>query len=285
MQPSWDDLNLVLCIADHGGVLGAARALGVHHATVLRRLDTFERRAGVILFERSKAGYMPTELGVHIAERARALSGPVQSIFREIAGEDLRLSGTLRITTADFIAQRLLPPVLTAFRARHPSVTVELVTSPTRASLSKRDADIALRVMDSAEADESLTQEPVLDLDFAVYRSRALALDDVNAATWIVDDTELKDTLTQLWWRRDFANATVGMHVNSTLTRLAAIKAGVGIGFLPTVIARADAELVQVHAEADWRAAVHLLTHRDLARLPRITSLRHAWFEVYPAQH
>src|SRR5919199_638397 len=97
----WDDLRYLLAVAEHGSLAGAARALGVNHTTVLRRVTAFEARQGVRLFERTPGGAALTPAGDELAQAASRVGDIVARVERRLAGRDLRLEGTLRVTTTD----------------------------------------------------------------------------------------------------------------------------------------------------------------------------------------
>src|SRR5690554_6333957 len=97
----WDDLQMVWAIADTGSLSGAGRRLGVSHATVFRRLTDMEKRLGVALFERSRTGYTPNSAGEDLAAVARRVEADILGAERRLAGQDLKLSGSVRLTTTD----------------------------------------------------------------------------------------------------------------------------------------------------------------------------------------
>ena len=104
----WDDLKTVLAIAEAGSLSGAARGLGVSHATVFRRLGAIEDRFGVKLFDRDAGGYTPTPAGEDVAQAAKRMESEVVGVERRVVGRDLLPSGSLRITTTDTLpANRL----------------------------------------------------------------------------------------------------------------------------------------------------------------------------------
>jgi DNA-binding transcriptional LysR family regulator len=89
----WDDLRYVLAVAAEGSLAGAARVLGVNHTTVLRRVNAFEERLGLRLFERLPTGYILTSGGAELIEAARLMEDTVAALERRLAGQDRRLSG------------------------------------------------------------------------------------------------------------------------------------------------------------------------------------------------
>lgn len=101
---SWDDLRTVLEISRSGSLSGAARQLGVSHATVFRRLKNIERRLGVLLFERSPGGYQATLAGEEMAQAAARVHQEVEGVTRRIQGRDQRLEGVIRVTPDRLLA-------------------------------------------------------------------------------------------------------------------------------------------------------------------------------------
>ena len=146
MQESdWNDLRSFLAIARAGSLQGAARILGVNHSTVFRRLNALEARLKVRLFDRSARGYGLTGAGEHMLASAERVEDEILGLERRLLGGDVRLAGTLRVTTTDTLAHGLLGPHLRAFQAAYPAIELELVTGNAFFDLSKREADVALR--------------------------------------------------------------------------------------------------------------------------------------------
>ena len=141
----WDDLRVVQAIAEAGSLSGAGRRLGASHATVFRRLNAIERRLGVALFERSRTGYAPTPAGEDLAATAARVETEVLGAERRVVGRDLRLSGSIRVTTTDTLLMGLLSPIFAGFQRAHPEIVLEVAVSNQLFNLSQRDADVAVR--------------------------------------------------------------------------------------------------------------------------------------------
>lgn len=125
----WDDLQIISAIADTGTLSGAGRLLGVSHATVFRRLTNLENQLGVTLFERSRTGYTPSTSGEDLFAVARRVQADITGAERRLAGKDLKLSGTIRVTTTDTLFAGLLAKPFETFRADYPDITLEVVIS------------------------------------------------------------------------------------------------------------------------------------------------------------
>ena len=69
---NWDEVKSAFKVVEAGTVSGAAKALDVHHATIIRHIDALEARMGVKLFQRHARGYTPTEAGQDLFRVAQA---------------------------------------------------------------------------------------------------------------------------------------------------------------------------------------------------------------------
>ncbi len=98
---NWDDYQYFLKVALLGSLNGAAEALGVNHSTVFRRISSLEDKMDVRLFERLKTGYVLTEAGEEILEQVQRIEDRMHEIDRKLLGKDIRLSGTIKISTTD----------------------------------------------------------------------------------------------------------------------------------------------------------------------------------------
>jgi DNA-binding transcriptional LysR family regulator len=146
---NWDDLRLILAVAEHKSLAGAARALHVNHTTVLRRINAFEKENAIRLFDRLPSGYRLTEAGEDLLSSAQAMKRVISELERKIVGKDLRLEGELRITTCDTLMASLLPQVLGRFSDRYPGISLEVTIASFVSNLSQRQADVAIRTGDS----------------------------------------------------------------------------------------------------------------------------------------
>jgi DNA-binding transcriptional LysR family regulator len=275
-KQSWDDLQLVLALVEGGGLSGAARTLGVHHATVLRRLDIFERKMGVVLFDRKATGYIPTVTGEAFARHARDIALHVDDAYRMLVGRDARLSGVIRLAAPDFIAQTLIPKAVHKLHQLHPSIEVEVVVSSLLASLSKRDADVALRILPQKTASDNLAGQCLGQIKYGVFARAELLTKttDIMQLPWVADDISIAQSSTTHWRETTFNDAAVVTRANNMMSKYAAIRNSVGVGFLPLYLGKMDPALELLDARSHWTLDLWYLTHRDLNNLPRIRALR-----------
>lgn len=274
----WEDLRYVLAVAEASSLAAAARALGVNHTTVLRRVNAFEERLGLRLFDRLPTGYALTAGGEELLGSARQMAEVVTGLERRLSGQDLRLEGSIRVTTTDTLMTSLLPGVLAGFRTLHPGITVEVTTANAFASLTRRDADIAVRP--ALSPPETLVGRRVSGVAFAVYGAaagepRRLWPGDaaLGEEPWIGLDDSLAGSTVARWMRAVLPAARVALRCDSLVAAAAAAAAGLGLAALPCYLGdtipglRRLSEPVPEMATALW-----VLTHEDLRRTARVSA-------------
>ncbi|WP_104202900.1 LysR family transcriptional regulator [Billgrantia saliphila] len=260
----WDDLRVVQAIAEMGTLSGAGRRLGASHATVFRRLNAIEQRLGVALFERSRTGYAPTPAGEDLAATAARVAAEVHGAERRVAGRDLRLSGSIRVTTTDTLLMGLLSPIFADFQRAHPKIVLEVAVSNQLFNLSQRDADVAVRP--SLSPPEHLVGRRVGRIAQAVYVRAGTATD-----AWVGPDRHLGYLALDTWMAENGANEHCRYRVDTMFGMLAAARDGLGRAVLPCYLADAEPSLVRLGEPIDELATdLWLLTHPDLRRVARI---------------
>ena len=142
----WDDLRILLAVQRGGTLAAAAKRLGVDQTTVARRLAALEGAAKAKLFLRSQGRLVATELGEIAVVQAERVEGQILDLEEKLAGGTAAPEGKVRVTAVPVLANRLLIPRLGDLLARCPKLEIEIVAEPRNLSLSKRDADIALRL-------------------------------------------------------------------------------------------------------------------------------------------
>jgi DNA-binding transcriptional LysR family regulator len=290
----WNDLRLVLAVSRTGTLAGAAQALNVNHSTAFRRLNNLEEQLGVRLFERLPGGvYQTTAAGDRMAETAERIESEAAGLDRDIAGRDHRLTGQLRVTCSETLAYRLLTEQLARFRQAHPGIIVELTIDNRILSLSRREADIALRPARPKEGD--LFGRKLSDIGWTLYgapgllgkRSRAVRLENlgdwpiigwgsdvsgINAADWLADKVS-----PSRWVYR----------TNSIVNQFTAAREGVGLAVLPCYLGDIETGLVRVISRpiAELTRELWIVTHADLKRTARIRAFFDVVGEGLAAEH
>jgi DNA-binding transcriptional LysR family regulator len=144
---NWNLIPSFLAAHEHGSLLAAARALGTSQPTVGRHVSELETQLGSVLFERTGRGLAPTPAGQRLAKAARAMETGALALLRSVNHTKATLEGSVRISASQPVACALLPPVLARMRQSLPGILVELVASNAVSNLLRREADIALRMV------------------------------------------------------------------------------------------------------------------------------------------
>jgi len=275
----WNDARLVLAVARVGGLVAAAKALRVDHSTVFRRLGVLEARLGP-LFEREPGGaYRPTAAGARAALAAERMEDEVLGLARDLAGQDRRLTGRLRVTCSETLDYQLLTSYVAGFRLAHPGIVVELAVDGRMLNLSRREADVALRVSRPREGD--LWGRKLADIAWTAYGSPAL----LDAGPPLAGPSDLARHPLIGWeegttginaadWLAEAAPASaVAYRTSSLVNQFVAARAGIGLAVLPCYLGDPEPGLrralpggpVPALARELW-----IVTHQDLRRMGRV---------------
>lgn len=141
----WNDLRYFLAVARTGSTLGASRALAVNPTTVARRIAELERAIGMKLFDKRQTGYALTEAGAELRATAERVELEATAFAEGVAAIGRRISGVIRVTTNEGLANGVMAPALSAFRRLHPDVRIDLIVDERRLDLARGAADVALR--------------------------------------------------------------------------------------------------------------------------------------------
>jgi DNA-binding transcriptional LysR family regulator len=274
----WNDLKAFLAVARGGSTLAASKALGVNQTTVARRIESLEQDLGFKLFERGQTGSRVTEAGETLIPEAEAVERAAIR-FANLAAMQMRgVSGALRLTTNELVANTMVIPALGAFRAVHPDVQVDLVITDRSLDLESGEADLAIRTSQSL-ATSDLVARKICDHDMALYCSRDYATrrgaprgaEDLPSHDLIDVSMEMGEIPGATWMMRHSGGKTPITRSNSMASMVYAVKAGLGIGALPCTIGDVDIDLLRcsdIILEA--RATSWIVTRRELKDTPRV---------------
>jgi DNA-binding transcriptional LysR family regulator len=276
---NWDDVRIFLAVARAGQILGAARRLGLNHATVSRRVVALEDALKTKLFRRLTTGSELTSAGERFLGIAERMESDMIAARAEVAGEEDEISGTVRIGAPDGFGVAFLAPRLGALTAQYPGLAIQLVPVPRSFSLSRREADIAITVERPTEG--RLVASKLVDYTLGLYASRDYmeehglpgSADELSSHRLVgyVRDLVFSPSLDYAGdfaaeWRASFS-------ISSALGQVAAVRSGAGIGILHTFIARTVPELVPVPAAPPIQRAYWLVYHETVRPLKRIQAV------------
>lgn len=272
---SWDDLRFILAVAEAGSVNAAARRLGVNHATVLRRIATFEARNAVTLFERSQQGYRISPAARRLLDALREVENAVFGVHRALSGQGPELHGDVRVTSTDSLSQHVLPPILAEFRAREPHVFIDLVATNAHLDLSRLDAEVTVRP--AARLPDGLVGTAPARLGFAAYSAAGVPLPDPAEARWIAPGGASARSLPGLWMADHVPRDRIVARADSFLVAGELAATGMGLAVLPCVVGDADRRLRRATLLMPAMAVdLWVACHADMEEVPRIRAVRTA---------
>ncbi len=269
---NWDDLRFFLAVARQRTLLQAGKQLGVNHSTVSRRIHALQEDTGSRLFDRNPDGWVLTAAGEELLAIATRVESEFAAVDRTVLGQDARLSGPLRVTTIDMLAI-YHADVFGSFADRYPDVELELSVDNTPRSLTKREADVALRMTNAPP--EYLVGRKILRHEFAVYGARELVNtmdgEDLESIPWLAWDERVGARLTREWMQKNVPGARIACRVDTSTVMFACVAAGIGITFLPCAYGDTHPELRRIREPEDgFGMDLWLLTHPDLRATARV---------------
>jgi DNA-binding transcriptional LysR family regulator len=279
----WSDFQLVLVVAQIGQLSRACEVLAISHVTLLRKLAAIETRLKVRLFDRVRGHCHPTAAGAELVAAAEGMAPLAQDAELRVMGQDLRPSGHVRVTAAGILVSQLVLPVLRQFAQAFPDVTLEFTASRDHHSLTRREADVALRVSDSVP--DWLIGRQLGQVDFAIYGQRrprkpiplqplAKLLDQKR---WVAFERDARDLKFDRWLADHLPDRSVVIRADGFDQALAMVRAGLGIALLPTFVAASCPDIEPLSAEIRaLRTPLWLITHKDLRGTMRVKVLMQA---------
>ncbi|MEZ5798746.1 MAG: LysR family transcriptional regulator [Paracoccaceae bacterium] len=274
---NWDEVRTAYQVARLGTVSGAAEALGVHHATVIRHIDALEGRLGVKLFQRHARGYTPTEAGRDLMVIAQAANEQFTQLANRIKGHGETVQGELIVTSIAGISD-LLVPVMTGFRGKFPDVTLRFLTDMRLFRLDYGEAHVAIRAGAAPEEPDNVVQ-PLVRLRTGLYAAKSyLEAHGMPAGEggfaghrFIGADTVVNRAPFYRWLTERVAPEAVVFRSTEPAAMEAALCGGAGIGFLAAYRAQRHAELVEVlPPRPEWDSPLWIVTHVDLHRTRKV---------------
>jgi len=270
----YPDLALILALVRGGSLARAAQLLQVDVSTVFRAVRRLESALGQQLFVKSRTGYLPTTLAQTLTEQAERAEQALEAARIGVEREGEVVTGTVRVTCTDSVLQGLLLPALAQFMPNYPALTIELSTSNDFASLSRRDADIALRL--TRAPPEHLVGRQLAKVSYRVcvhaHYLQNVDASDLSALTWIAPDEFLPDHPTVAWRRQQLPGVIPAYRCNSMLSVKELVRAGLGVAVLPDFLIN-DGLQTLGEALPGCDTALWLLTRPDCRALRSVVTL------------
>jgi len=280
MAPNWrwDDVRFFLAAAREGSHSGAAKALGVDHVTVARRIAALEEQLHTKLLSRTPDGLAPTSAGQTILQQCETMQGAALALERMIAGQDTRTAGAIRMTATDVLGSRVLMPVIVALRKRHPELQIDLLTGVRSLDIARREADLAVRVSTVRPTESQLVCRKLGEIGFTLYassqylarrgtpvRGQGLANHD------LISFPGMPRLARPFFLGESLEGARYAVRSNDQYVQLTAASEGLGVCELACFFGDSHSEVLRLWPEEPPNLRpVWLITHQDLQRAARI---------------
>ena len=270
---NWDDLRVFLAVARTGSISGAARQLGVEHSTVSRRIRSFEEKLGTRLLERKTGNYELTPAGESVKESSGRIEREVLGIDGALLDKDAQQVGPLKVAALNNMASTVLMPMFASFSKSKPQIELHIIVSNIDASLSQREADVAIRLTNTPT--DTLIGKRIVTVASTIYGSRSYIEQlrkEGGEPKWIgVECCGFHKS----WTKRLDGGSPHHFYSDDTQLTHAAIREGLGVSILPCFMGDADPLLAR-YCDPDpaYNLGLWLLLHPDLKRTTRVLAFR-----------
>jgi DNA-binding transcriptional LysR family regulator len=261
----WQDLKYFSVLARVGTLSAAARELGVDHATVGRRVSALEGSIGLRLVDRLPRSCPLTEDGIELAALASRVEECVEAVQRRARGATSPLSGTVRVSSPPALANICLAPHFVELRLAYPKLKLILLATAAFVSLNRGDADIAIRL--DRPTDKGAVARKVGTMRFALYAKKGYESRPKDQWEFIAFEKSLDHMAQQVWLRRSIGGRPVAFEATDLFGQQAAVRAGMGIAVLPTVMGEDDNTLVRLSIGSEPPSRdLWMVTYPDVRR-------------------
>jgi DNA-binding transcriptional LysR family regulator len=269
----WEDIRYFLAVAQSGTLSGAARSLKVDHATVSRRLAALEAALDVRLVDRLPRSCRLTAIGMQVFERAMEMEAGAHGIARLAKAAHAPLVGRVTLSAPPVLVTHLLAGHLPRFRAEYPNIRLSLSAQGQQVSLSRREADVAVRLVRPEEAGSVTRKIGTMALGLYAHRSYVhLAVPE--RWEFIAWDETYADSPAQSWLLHIAGGRSVVCELTQSSEHLVAVRAGVGVAGLPCFLGEQDRDLVRIDQDVPpFARDIWLAVHRDLRNTPAVRAV------------
>lgn len=281
-QIDWDDLRHFLALAQAGTLLGAARQIGVEHATISRRVASLEARLGRKLIDRRGRRIALTADGELVARHAALAAVQTAAIEQLGRSSGTEMRGSVRISAPPALSSALLAGPVVAIRRDHPGIEITLVGEKRLASLNRREADIAVRLSRPEDGDYAITR--LGEMRFHLYASKAY-LESVPPEAWtfIGYDEGMNASPQQQRLTGYAAGRPIALRSSVLEFQAEAARLGGGVVMLPDFAVSCNDSLQRIADDNPLVREVWLVVHADIKDVPAVRAVMEALKEAFAA--
>jgi DNA-binding transcriptional LysR family regulator len=273
-NPDWTDVRTFLEVARTGSLSAAARALGVRHTTVARRVAALEGALGVSLVLRRPDGVVLTEAATALLPVGTAAEHAMQAFADAARGGRRRVRLAVPSGFSALLAERIA-----AFHASVPDVRIDVASGSRPVDLTRSEADLALRI--GLVADETLIAIRLCTAGWSLYasdrylarRARPANQQDLAGHEIIGFHGQLANAPGAAWIAAHGAEASVVLRLEEMTEVLDAALAGAGLAVLPCILGDADPQMHRLGVDVIGHQPLSVVYRREIVRAPPIRAV------------
>ncbi len=272
-QPDWDSYRSFLAVLEEGSLSAAARRLGLTQPTLGRHIEAIEAALDQSLFVRSQRGLTPTAAAETLRPYAEALQANAEALLRAASRRPDAIEGLVRVTASEVVAAEVLPHILKDAFALHPRLQFEIEGSDRTIDLLHRGADVAVRMAEPAQQTLLAARIGVVELglyaapDYIARRGRLDRLEDASRHVLIGFARETPYVRALAAGLPMPPRETFGFRTDQDLVGIAALRAGLGVGFCQVGVARREG-WTRLLPELSIGLQTFVVMHEDLKANP-----------------
>jgi DNA-binding transcriptional LysR family regulator len=269
----WSNLSYFLALARNGSLSAASKVLGTDHTTVARRVQALEKELGLQLVDRRVRAYSLTPSGQRVYDLAGRVETAIADVERFAQTVTRTPQGPVRISGPPGLINHWLAPRLVTLQSEFPDLRIALIGEAREASLSRREADLALRLF--RPRGNALVARRLTKVTYGLYGSKQYLRDRQPKDLDFLGHDVSEDHLPQHKWLRAIAGEReFTLRANDLSALLGAVRAGLGLAVLPKTLAGHDKALKQVPTPTPAPSReLWLVFHRDVRRVPAIRAV------------
>ncbi|MEM7604639.1 MAG: LysR family transcriptional regulator [Myxococcota bacterium] len=268
---NWDDFRLFLHAAEAGSLARGAQTAGCSTATMSRRLGQLESRLGLRLVHRHSGGITLTPEGERLLPAAQGVAEAARDLRLSAGAGARQRTHHVAVSTAETVVTHLIAPRLAEFADAHPSIRLSLRSEARIVSVSKRKADLALRL--GRPIEPGTRSRRVAQADFGLFASERYVqrhghdVSDLAPHRVVLLGRRLDESIEHQWVLERLKGGAPWLRVSTISAMARSVESGAVLGLLP----RYMGSRLQLLAEPDLPPRdIWLVMHEDLRNVPHI---------------
>jgi DNA-binding transcriptional LysR family regulator len=249
---NWSDVRVFLAVLRSGSTLAASRHLGMAQPTVARRIEALEQALKLTLFDRDTRGFRPTAQARHLLAAAEAMEAAAADLAKTASTGQRAAGNPIRITAPRVNILSSFSPLLAEFTAEHPASRFELLSTYDELDLCAGAADLAIRFAFSID-DDRLICRKLTEATISLYAStgyvarngKPTSMTDLDGHDVVVIENGPSSLRLNAWLIDHLQPGQITSRCDDLESLVTAVRAGLGIGAVPTGMAIDHADLLR----------------------------------------